>query len=440
MFHFSTVKVARAYGPLIDTHLRHALIGATRPMRFTPCFLQTYTDLWIRKLKVFPVLVKFKTAAHGYQNGSAVFQHIANTHMRCQVRQSFPRFSSQSGTLTAQALEKLCNNCDDIEKIYLNRSFSALLHTATETTRASFLQDNGMTGDGTTIAILDTGVHPSADFTESENRIVAFKDFINDETEAYDDNGHGTHCAGDAAGNGHLSDGRYMAPASDAHIVGVKVLDKSGAGPLSNIIAGIDWCLENKDEYNIDILSLSLGSPGSESADDDPVVQAVNQAWEEGMIVVAAAGNEGPSAGTISSPGTSPQIITVGALDDQNTPDRSDDTVASFSSRGPTIDNETKPDILAPGVDIVSVRSPRSFLDKVSKSSRVDDDYISMSGTSMATPIVAGICAQLLELNAEWEPDDIKTRLLEGAENLGLDENTQGAGSVNAMESAADLE
>ncbi|QQK79169.1 S8 family peptidase [Salicibibacter cibi] len=439
MFHLSTVKIARAYGPLIDTHLRHALIGAIRPLRFTPCFLQNMTDHWIRSTKAFPVLVKFKRGSDCYQNGSAVFQYIAKKHVRCKVKQSFPRFSCQSGILTAQALEKLCNNCDDIEKIYLNRSVSALLNTATKTTRSALLQESDLTGEGSTIAILDTGVHPSQDFTEPENRIVAFKDFINDRTEPYDDNGHGTHCAGDAAGNGYLSDGKYVAPAPNANIAGVKVLNRSGAGPLSNIIAGIDWCLENKEEYNIDILSLSLGSPASEPADDDPVVEAVNEAWNEGMVVVAAAGNEGSSSGTISSPGISPQIITVGALDDQNTPERADDTVAGFSSRGPTIDGETKPDILAPGVDVVAVRSPRSFLDKVTKSSRVDNHYTAMSGTSMATPIVAGICAQLLELNSDWEPDDIKTRLLEGAEDMGLDENTQGAGSVNAMESASDF-
>ncbi|MBB6448584.1 serine protease AprX [Geomicrobium halophilum] len=436
MFHFSTVKVARTYGPLIDYHLRHALVGAIQPLRFTPCFLQKFTDHWIRKLKAFPVFIKYKQGDQCYQRGSMTFQNITKTHMRCTLHQSFPRFSSQSGFLTAQAIETLCNDCNDIEKVYLDRSFNALLNTATETTRANVLQESGTNGDGKTIAILDTGVEPSPDLTEPNNRIVAFKDFINARSEAYDDNGHGTHCAGDAAGNGHLSDGKYRGPAPEANIVGVKVLDKLGAGSLSNIIAGIDWCIENQERYDINILSLSLGSPASQPEEDDPVVQAVDQAWEEGMVVCVAAGNEGPSEGTIASPGISQRVITVGALDEQGTPDRSDDDVASFSSRGPTIDGNTKPDILAPGVDITSLRSPNTFLDKMLKSDRVDDHYVTMSGTSMATPICAGVCAQLLELHSEWEPDEVKNRLLEGAEDLGLEANTQGQGSLDAVASA----
>src|SRR5699024_9775003 len=151
------------------------------------------------------------------------------------------------------------------------------------------------------------------------------KDFINDRQEPYDDNGHGTHCAGDAAGNGQASDGKYKAPAPEANIVGVKALDKRGSGSLSTVIAGIDWCIQNQLKYNIRILSLSLGSPALESAEDDLVVKAVEQAWDRGMTVCVAAGNSGPLPGTIGSPGISPKVITVGAVNDQNTIDRSDD-------------------------------------------------------------------------------------------------------------------
>ncbi|QDI91382.1 peptidase S8 [Salicibibacter halophilus] len=420
MFNYAARNVAGL--SLIDGHLREELNGAIAASS-----------------KIFPVMVQFKAGC--LTSGVQYLESIVNTYAHCQVNRSFPRFSLQGGTLTAVALEDLCYNCKDVKKVYLDRTFSVSIDTATETTRASDLQeerDETGEGEGVTVAILDTGVHPSPDLMEPEERIIGFKDVIDDQEEPYDDNGHGTHCAGCAAGNGHQSDGEYTAPAPKANIVGVKVLDRMGAGSLSNIIAGVDWCIENQEAYDIRILSLSLGSPASEPGDDDPVVQAVNQAWDEGMVVCVAAGNEGPGEGTIASPGTSPKVITVGALDEQGTPDRSDVDVADFSSRGPTIDGDTKPDLLAPGVDITAIRAPDAFLDQMEKAKHVNDDYISMSGTSMATPICAGVCAQLLERNSEWDPNEVKERLHEGAEDLGLEPNTQGEGLLDAVASDND--
>lgn len=135
--------------------------------------------------------------------------------------------------------------------------------------------------------MLDTGIHPHDDLTTPENRIIAFHDVINGETEPYDDNGHGTHCAGDAAGNGAMSDGEYKGPAPEASIVGVKVLNSSGGDKLFNIIEGIEWCMENKEEYGIQILSLSLGSEAYESFRRDPLSLAAQEAWQAGMIVCA---------------------------------------------------------------------------------------------------------------------------------------------------------
>ncbi|QDI90719.1 hypothetical protein EPH95_05625 [Salicibibacter halophilus] len=400
MFSYSTRNVARL--SLIDSYLRQELVGAGKPQSHA------------LSSGIFPVMVQFQPGTSCFNNGVNHLKSIVNNYAHCKMNQSLPRFSLQGGNLTATALEDLCANCGDVKKIYLDREFSVLLDTATETTRAIELQEEDATGEGVTVAVLDTGVHPSPDLMEPEERIIAFKDFIDDQEEPYDDNGHGTHCAGDVAGNGQQSDGEYAGPAPNANIVGVKVLDMRGAGSLSNIIAGVDWCMENQEAYDIQILSLSLGSPAMDPEDDDPLVQAVNQAWDAGMVVCAAAGNEGPSEETIASPGISQKIITVGALDEQGTPDRSDDDVAEFSSRGPTIDGHTKPDMLAPGVDIVSLRAPDAFLDQMSKDDQLDDTYIAMSGTSMATPICAGVCAQLLEKNPELEPDELKEQLREG--------------------------
>ena len=418
MFNYSASNVSSS--PLIDELLRNELGAAAKNNGSTS--------------KIFPVLVKFKKGDTCYKSGTQSLQSVVNNYADCEMKRSLPRFALQSGKLTAEALEDLCTNCGDVEKIYLDREYNALLDTATDTTRATELQEESdATGEGVTIAIIDTGVHPSPDLMEPEERIIGFKDFVNDQEDPYDDNGHGTHCAGDAAGNGQQSDGQYAGPAPNANIVGVKVLDSMGAGSLSDIIAGVDWCIENKDEYNIRILSLSLGSPAMSPEDDDPMVQSVNQAWDEGMVVCVAAGNDGPGEETISSPGISQKIITVGALDDKESSDRSDDDVAEFSSRGPTIDGHTKPDILAPGVDIVSLRVPNSNIEKTTKSKVLNENYVAMSGTSMATPICAGVCAQLLQLNDELTPEELKEQLLEQAEGLGLDENTQGKGSLDAV-------
>src|SRR5699024_3418075 len=276
-------------------------------------------------------------------------------------------------------MEKLMDTCSHIKKIHYDRKVTTLLDTATPSMNSDQLQENGLTGEDVTIAVIDTGIHPHADL---EGRIKAFKDLVGDQDQSYDVNGHGTHCAGDAAGNGAASDGKYKGPAPDANVVGVKVLNKMGSGSLSTVIDGIEWCIQNEAEHAINVLSLSLGSEATQPAEDDPVVQAVDAAWDEGMVVCVAAGNSGPEEQTIGSPGTSPKVITVGAADDHNNTDRSDETVADFSSRGPTIDGLPKPDLLTPGVDIVYLRSPNSYLDKTNKAARVDSNYVSLSGTS----------------------------------------------------------
>src|SRR5690606_33155351 len=173
------------------------------------------------------------------------------------------------------------------------------------------------------------------------------------------------------AGNGFQSEGLYAGAAPEADIVGVKVLDFSGGGRLSTVIRGIEWCIENKEKYGIRILSLSLGSPALESYRHDPLAQAAEKAWHKGIVVCAAAGNDGPNRGTISTPGNHPLIITVGAVDDRNTVSREDDVRAPFSSLGPTPDGLIKPDIYAPGTDIISLNAPGSELEKMLFESRV---------------------------------------------------------------------
>ncbi|HWJ02470.1 MAG TPA: S8 family serine peptidase, partial [Verrucomicrobiae bacterium] len=201
---------------------------------------------------------------------------------------------------------------------------------------------------------------------------------------------------------------------------------------LSTVMAGIQWCIDNKAKYNINVISMSLGSSATVPAAEDPMVKSVEAAWDAGIVVCVAAGNEGPDDKTISSPGISPKVITVGAMADKNTPKRDDDQVADFSSRGPTIDGLSKPDILSPGVNIVSLRSPNSYLDKLNKANRVAGNYFSLSGTSMATPICAGTVALMLEKQPDLAPDQVKKRLMETAEDWNLSPNVQGTGYIQA--------
>ncbi len=231
--------------------------------------------------------------------------------------------------------------------------------------------------------------------------------------------------------------------------MGVKVLDETGSGPISDVIAGIQWVVENKDAYSVKVVNLSVGAPATESYTTAPLSQAVEAAWNSGLVVVAAAGNNGPEAGTINTPGINPNIITVGAADDRGTIDAEDDVIAEFSSREPTIDGLTKPDLVVPGVSITSLAADTSYLPKKNSGlagkpkaasqaeslgkppqTTISDYYFTASGTSMATPMVSGTAALLLEQNPDWTADEVKQQMLQCAVDLGFEANAQGAGEV----------
>ncbi|MGC4378476.1 S8 family peptidase [Fictibacillus sp. Mic-4] len=423
MFSFSVIQLARKMSHKLDHELRKNLVGLYHPFRKIPCFLHRPFEMVAKRMKKLPVIIEFELNEEAFANGlSSLKSH------KGKIKHEYPAISCCSAHLSIKTLEKVLENCEHIKKIHYDRKISLLLDNASASIKAPAVNESGITGKDVTIAIVDTGIYPHEDL---KDRIVAFKDFVNNKQAPYDDNGHGTHCAGDAAGNGSLSDGKYKGPAPEANLVGVKVLNKMGSGSLSTVIAGVNWCIENKETYNIDIISMSLGSEATQSAKDDPVVKIVEKAWDSGIVVCVAAGNSGPGQKTISSPGTSPKVITVGAMKDNNTNDRKDDVVADFSSRGPTIDGLVKPDLLTPGVNIISTRSPGSFLDKTNSSSRVGKNYFSLSGTSMATPICAGAVALIIQNDRGLSPDEVKQKLLSGAEDWGLSPNTQGKGYLD---------
>lgn len=295
--------------------------------------------------------------------------------------------------------------------------------------------EQGYKGKGVGIAVIDTGIYPHPDY---KDRIVGFKDWVAGRTEPYDPQGHGTHVAGDALGDGTLSDGKFMGPAPEAHLIGITVLDKHGSGRLSDIIKGVQWAVEKKDELDIDIINMSLGGPVFDSYRNDPVALSVGKAVEAGLVAAVAGGNSGPKPSTIGTPGNHPQAFTVGALNDKGTLTRADDDVAGFSSRGPTsVDGLVKPDILAPGVNITAANAPGSALDRANVP-HVGTGYITISGTSMATPIMAGVIATILSANPNLTPAQVKEIFMSTADPLAnVDGNSQGSGVVDPQEALA---
>ena len=276
-----------------------------------------------------------------------------------------------------------------------------------------------LSGKGVNVAIIDTGISTNLDFCAFQNRVIKFVDFVNDKDEPYDDNGHGTFVAGALAGNGFLSGKKYIGVAPKANLIVCKTLDSNGECNSLKILEAMQWIYNNKNKYDIKVVCMSFGSSPLESG--DPLMMGAESLWNAGIVVVAAAGNSGPNAQTIKSPGISGKIITVGALDDNRRGgkiDGRDFSVANFSSRGPAT-YFYKPDCLACGVDVISVSADPQKL------------YTKMSGTSVATPIIAGSCALLLERYPNLTPNDVKNKLLNSCVRIYADRNSQGLGYLD---------
>jgi serine protease AprX len=306
----------------------------------------------------------------------------------------------------------------------------------------------GVTGQGVVVAVVDSGIaaHPAL-----ANHVIASVSFVTGDPSTDDAYGHGTHVAGIIAGvagpaakvtslyNGGIAPG--------VQLVNVRVLGASGSGYTSDVIAGIDWVVANQSRYNIRIINLSLGHPVVEPAATDPLCEAVARAAAAGLTVVVSAGNEGRTPegnrelGGIYSPGNSPLAITVGALNTWGTVSRSDDTVADYSSRGPTrFDLAMKPDLAAPGTKIVSLEADGSYLSTTYPTLHVaggiGNSYMRLSGTSMAAPMVTGAAALLLQGSPALTTPQLKLALQTGSTYVsdgGL--VGAGAGSMNVWAS-----
>ena len=274
-------------------------------------------------------------------------------------------------------------------------------------------------GDLVGVALIDTGVTPTADLG---GRLLARIDLTN-ERDGIDHYGHGSHMAGLIAGDGTQAFGNYEGAAPEANLVSVKVAGWDGATDVSTIIAGLQWAVSNRDRFGLRVVNLSYGTDSLQAVDRDPLDFAVERAWRAGLAVVVSAGND---AGPVAKPGDDPFVITVGAADVNGTASVADDTVAAFSSRG-----GGKPDVVAPGVSLASIRAPGSTIDGLHPVARLGQWYFKGSGTSQAAAVVSGVIARMLEANPALTPDQIKGVLLATA-NPALAGPGAGAGLVDA--------
>lgn len=266
------------------------------------------------------------------------------------------------------------------------------------------------TGKNIGIAFLDTGISPMADFVQPNNRIIFFKDFINNKKKPYDDNGHGTHVSGISCGNGILSNDKYTGLAKDSNIISLKILDSTGQGTSSYAISALIWIFDNAHKYNIKVVNLSIGS--NDKKINHPLKASVEALWKKGIVVIAAAANPDGQKNFIPNPPLSHNIITVGAYED----------IEYFKHSTPIAKNNS-PTVFANGEEIVSLLSPhyRFTLPNRNRNNIRGKNYIAMSGASMATPFISGVVATILERRPNLTPIEIKNILINMAnENNGF--------------------
>lgn len=288
---------------------------------------------------------------------------------------------------------------------------------------AEWEQKEDWTKEAITIAVLDTGIGRHPDLA---GRLVCFHDFVKQRNLMYDNNGHGTHVCGILCGNGSLSEGYYRGIAPNSRLVVGKVLDDNGDGTTEHMLKALDWILKVRLKYNIRILNISVGIGNLQQKEkEQALLRYIEKLWDSGIVVICAAGNKGPQNGSISSIGDSAKVITVGCHDGIYCRGNSK-RCETYSGRGIFASPLRKPDIVAPGTDIVSCNVHYKRIHGY-----IQNAYIAKSGTSMATPIVSGAAALLLQKYPTISNEEVKQRLTYTATDLGEAWNKQGWGMVN---------
>jgi subtilisin family serine protease len=394
------------------------------------------------KLELLSTLSEKKISTADSDNPKEISEStLKELQNKTKIRYNFKTINSVAAVVRLDQLDAL-KNAGYIKDVQLDEKVHILLDTSVPQIAAPTVwamkdsSGTNVTGVNVTIAIIDTGVdytHPDLGGCTTQQfldgnckKVIGGYDFINNDNDPMDDMGHGTHVAATAAGNGIL---KGVAPG--ASIVAYKVLDSSGSGYSSDIIAGMERAADPNGDGNYsdhcDIASMSLGGGGDESS---PLSQEADYLVEKGVVLVVAAGNSGPYPQSVGSPASSPNAITVGAT--CKTSGIGNDSycttpIADFSSRGPTNFGNLKPDVLAPGHKICAAEWGDSWSDKRC----LDDKHVAISGTSMATPHVAGAAALLLQMHPDWNPEDVKSALAITATDLNMSAYDQGSGQIN---------
>ncbi|MEO1203903.1 MAG: S8 family serine peptidase [Pseudomonadota bacterium] len=405
-----------------------------------------------------------------YEDHPELFDAERVEELGGEVLRAYNVLDVQTIRLPAEALDELAIE-PNVDRLSLDEQISSTKIKANDKRNkskgsrktaglpASDSPNAAFSGSGIGVAVLDTGVSDHGDLDGSvmqysflngaypvpvvvDGQIVNYNDGVREDLF-----GHGTHVAGIIAGSGSASNQNFRGAATSVSILSLQVLDSHGNGSMSDVMAGLDWLLQYGPLFNVRIANLSLGKGISESNTTDPLVLAVEALWDQGIVVVAAAGNLGAGGAlTIKSPGNSRKIITVGSLTDNGTEDVSDDYVSSFSSRGPTIgDFIVKPDLVAPGNRIAATIPQQAQLRTEMQDRLIDDAclivdptkitcidaYLELSGTSMATPMVAGAVALMLHKDPSLNPATIKARLMRSARKIDADPIDAGAGVLD---------
>ncbi len=366
--------------------------------------------------------------------------HFSRLHGRGgAVKARHEALRGYSARVPASQLEALADD-PEVAHISFDSPVKAHLDVAYKVVKAdqAFLNSGGLDGRGVGVAVIDTGVALHRDLMRAKASQVMEVEVVGHEAGLADYYGHGTHVAGIIAGNGSASSDKlsfrtFKGFAPGAQIISLRALYPDGTGYTSDILTAIDWAIRFQSQFNIRVLNLSLGHPVYESYRTDPLCLAIRKAYDSGILVVVAAGNDGgvgSGFGTITTPGNEPTAITVGAMDDGNTVTTTDDVLAWYSSKGPTlVDYVVKPDVVAPGTAIVSLRDTGSYLDtnyhqltltigdykNDPSNSLRDGDYYELSGTSMAAPMVSATAALLFQKDPSLNPATVKARIMKAA-------------------------
>ncbi|MCA1558153.1 MAG: S8 family peptidase, partial [Acidobacteria bacterium] len=430
--------------------------------KISPDLKERLNQLSARDVERLPVILQLQDKASGQLNA------LLNRN-GVHVRRYMKSLGVYSLELPASVLEELAS-FEEVFNVSLDQETIPFGHVST-TTGTDLVRKQKTTsllglvtatttldGRGIGIAVLDSGIDTThKSFLNNSNalRVTVSRDFTG-ENRTDDPYGHGTHVASTAAGNGRISNGEYIGIAPNADIINLRVLNSQGAGSTSALLAALDWIMQNRALYRIRIVNMSLGAPAVDTYKNDPICRAVRRLVDAGVVVIAAAGNNGKNSegtklyGQIHSPGNEPSALTVGASNTFGTDGRSDDVIASYSSRGPTrsyytddggikhYDNLIKPDVVAPGNKLIYAQSTSNLL--VAQNPQLDAGVspvdnrkmMYLNGTSMSTPVAAGAAALLLQVNPNLTPNMIKAILMYTAQPLaGYNMLEQGAGQIN---------